>query len=444
MFRIRQHLFSPSRTILLSLGFAIIVGSSLLSLPFCRKVAINSIDILFTATSSVCVTGLFTIPLDSFTRSGHIIIMALMQIGGLGIITLTLFVISLFVNLGLATQVMAGEMLDLQTWSGTRKLLIFIIKLTALAELLGATAMFYTLRNLYSTTDALFYALFHAVSSFCNAGICLINIKTIPAPYNLPFLINTGLLVFLGGIGFITLKEIYLRINPYNTIRKIAFSLQTKIVLSYTATLISINTLIFWLLERKNSFATFSTPEQIFHAFFTALNTKSAGFITVLPQGMQKATLLHIMVNAFIGSAPASTGSGIKITTAAIFIATINSAINGYHTVDIRGRRIMKDQIYKALAIVILSMAWIFCLTFLLLITEHNGDFLAIVFETISSFTTLGMSLGLTPHLSYLGKIFIMISMFVGRIGSLTLMIALRNQPDKHDFSYPEERIMIS
>ena len=150
------------------------------------------------------------------------------------------------------------------------------------------------------------------------------------------------------------------------------------------------------------------------------------------------------MINSFIGSAPGSTGSGIKITTAAIFIATINASIQGRTAVTIRGRSIMKDQIYKALAIVSLSILWITLVTFCLLITERSWHFLDILLETVGAFTTLGITIGITPYLSLLGKLLIISTMFIGRIGSLTLMIALRNKTDKNEFSYPEERVMIS
>ena len=202
--------------------------------------------------------------------------------------------------------------------------------------------------------------------------------------------------------------------------------------------------ILFWLLERNNTFQSMSFPLQVANSFFTSVTIRSGGYLTVTLHDMQNASLFAIMVNAFIGAAPGSTGSGIKLTTMAIFIATINSAIQGKPSVDLGGRRIMKDQVYRSLSIVALSLFWIMLMTFFLLITESSWNFLAIIFEVFSAFSTLGAAIGITPYLSILGKFLIILSMFIGRIGSLTLMIALRKNIEKSDFSYPEERVMIT
>lgn len=442
--RTGSHVFSPSRMILLSVVFTIIVGTACLALPSARTTFIPLIDLLFTATSAISVTGLLTVPLNSFSLSGQVIILILMQIGGLGLITLTLFTVSLFVDLGLATQVMAGEMLDLENWTGTRRILIFIILLTLFCELFGAIILFQTLKNHYPLDKAIFYSLFQSVSAFCNAGINIIDNGIVQYANDYLMLGTMATLMFIGGIGFITLKELLLRFKPYAQKTKRLLSLQTRIVLYYMSTLVIINTFIFWLLERDNTFSLMSLPQQILNAFFTSMSSRSGGFLTVYANDMQLASLFNIMINAFIGSAPGSTGSGIKITTAAIFAATINAAINGNDTVNLKGRRIMQDQIYKALAVVTLSILWVLLITFCLLITERSWNFLDIFFEVMSAFSTLGITIGITPYLSVIGKLLIIFTMFIGRIGSLTLLIALRKRNDKQEFSYPQERIMIS
>lgn len=442
--RTGSHVFSPSRMILLSVVFTIIVGTACLALPSARTTFIPLIDLLFTATSAISVTGLLTVPLNSFSFSGQVLILILMQIGGLGLITLTLFTVSLFVDLGLATQVMAGEMLDLENWTGTRRILIFIILFTLFCELFGAIILFQTLKNHYPLDKAIFYSLFQSVSAFCNAGINIIDNGIVQYANDYLMLTTMATLMFIGGIGFITLKELLLRFKPYAQKTKRLLSLQTRIVLYYMSTLVVINTFIFWLLERDNTFSLMSLPQQILNAFFTSMSSRSGGFLTVYANDMQLASLFNIMINAFIGSAPGSTGSGIKITTAAIFAATINAAINSNDTVNIKGRRIMQDQIYKALAVVTLSILWVLLITFCLLITERSWNFLDIFFEVMSAFSTLGITIGITPYLSVIGKLLIIFTMFIGRIGSLTLLIALRKRNDKQEFSYPQERIMIS
>lgn len=442
----RTHFFSPSRTILLSMVFSIIAGTLLLSLPCARVRDIAPIDLLFTSTSSLCVTGLLTVPINDFSLFGQGIILLLIQIGGLGLITLTLFVVSLFVNLGLSTQVLAGEMLDLESWKGTRKILAFIISFTILCELMGAILIFLSLRHRYPLMKAIFYSLFQSVSAFCNSGMCIFDNNTM-VNFSQDYIVlsSMGALIVVGSLGFITLKEIIERYNPFRkSERRYPFSLQSKIILSYYTALTFINTGVFWLLERHNTFEGMTVFQQFFNSLFTSISCRSSGFLTVYSDNLQNASIFNLLINGFIGSAPTSTGSGIKITTAALFIATINAAIQGNTVVNIKGRRIMKDQIYKALAIVSLSIFWVIITTFFLLITEQTCNFADICCETLSAFTTLGVSTGITPYLSFFGKNIIILNMFIGRIGSLTLMIALRKRMDTQEFLYPEERIMIS
>jgi trk system potassium uptake protein TrkH len=440
----KTHFFSPSRTIFISMSVAIAVGTFLLALPFSRTQPIPFIDLLFTATSCTCVTGLLTVPLENFTPIGQAIIMMLIQIGGLGLITLTFFVVSLFVNLGLSSQVMAGEMLDLDSWKHTKKILLFIIGLTAVIELLGAFFIFQTLQHDFTLSKALFYSLFQSISAFCNAGITPFAGGMVIYSQNYNMLLVTSLLMICGGLGFITWRELATKFNPWIAKKRTCLSLQTKIVLWYYFFFAIAGTFVFWLLEHNNTFEGFSGPLQCLNAFFTSVTSRSGGYLSVHPDDMQHASIFTIMINSFIGSAPGSTGGGIKLTTAAIFIATINAAIMSKTNVDLNGRTISKDQVYRALAIVSLSIVWVVLTIFCLLITENSWPFLDIVFEVISAFSTLGASIGITPHLSIIGKLLIAISMFIGRVGSLTLLIALRKKNDVREYTYPEERVMVT
>lgn len=439
----KSHFFSPSRTIVFSMIFTIFLGTLLLALPIARVKDAALIDLLFTATSCTCVTGLMTIPIETFSMFGLGIILFLIQIGGLGLITLTLFAVSLFTNLGLGTQVMAGEMLELDSWKDTRKILLFIITLTLTIEAIGALFVFQTFRNDFTFYKAIFFSFFHSVSAFCNAGLSPFSGGMIYFATNYNVLLITCLLMIAGGIGFITWNEIFFTHNPFSK-RKYRMSLQTKLILRYYFFLIFINTILFWLLERNNTLIGMNEPLQWINSFFLSVTSRSGGYLAVYPNNLQNASLFAIIANAFIGSAPGSTGSGVKLTTMAIFFATINAAIINKPSVDIHGRRIMKDQVYRALAIVALSLLWIILITFFLLITEKNWNFLDILFESISAFSTLGASIGMTPYLSFVGKILILLSMLIGRIGSLTFMIALRKSVERSEFSYPEERVMMT
>lgn len=450
--------FSPGRTLLLSIFLTIIMGTLGLALPQSRLVPIAPIDLFFTATSATCVTGLFTIPLDQFTWLGKLIILILIQIGGIGLITMSLFFISLFVNLGLTAQLMAIQILELESWKNVKKLLIFIITTTFAVELVGAALIMGVLylpgllptaveTPAYSCfSHALFHAIFHAVSSFCNAGIGLPH-GVLTLHSNL-ILIITTLLIFIGGIGFITWHEIirYLQTIRNNSNTRYRFSLDSKIILSGTLSVFAITATLLWLLERCNIFANMGIADMITHICFYALSLKSAGFLLAPPLSLHMATLLLIMVISFIGSAPGSTGSGVKITSVSILFATIRSVLLGTTAVEIRGRQLPLDQVFKAVTIIALSSCWIIITTFCLLIIEQEISFFELLFESFAAFTTLGLSTGITAQLSAASKMFIIANMLIGRIGSLSFILALKhkNPVKPRAFSYPEERVMLS
>jgi trk system potassium uptake protein TrkH len=228
--------------------------------------------------------------------------------------------------------------------------------------------------------------------------------------------------------------------------RRYVFSLHSKIIMYTSALLVFGFAVLFWILEHNNTLGTMTFTQGITNALFHGVTLRSAGILAVPIAQLHIATIFCILILAFIGSAPGSTGSGIKVTTLAIFLATVKAAVSGRTSVEIRGRSIAKEQVYKAVAIVSLSIAWIAFCTLCLLITEPTADFVDLFFETISGFSNLGLSTGITPFLSTLGKFFIMISMVIGRIGSLTLIFALKFQskPETSGFSYPEERVMLS
>jgi trk system potassium uptake protein len=436
--------FSPGRTILLSLFITIAVGTALLALPIARLSWIHPIDLFFTATSVTCVCGLFTVPIDQFTPFGHAIILALIQIGGLGLITMTLFLMSLFINLGMATQFMAGQLLELESATKLKRLLIFIISLTLALEFLGACSIFIVIKDHFPLGTALFLACFQSISSFCNAGISLFPAHQFDYQNSYTILMTSSLLMLCGGLGFITWQELVQYARAVWSKKRHILSLYSRIVLYWSASLLTICSIIFWILERDNVLTSLSTPAKITSCLFHAISFKSAGLLIVDPTQLQLASLLLIMVSSVIGSAPGSTGSGIKITTLAVFLSSIKAAIAGKASTDIRGRHIPMDQVYKSVAIVFLSVTWIVLTTFCLLITEKAPQFLALLFEASSAFTTLGVSLGVTASLSTIGKIFIILSMVIGRIGSITLLLALRKRrTEPTGIKYPEERIML-
>lgn len=440
--------YSPGRVLLFSFLFVIGIGTLLLALPQARTVDLSWLDLLFTAVSTTCVTGLRVIPMSSFTTFGKAVILCLMQIGGLGLMTLSFFFISLFLNLGMATQLIAGEILEFKWWSRIKSFLMVIVSITVGAELIGACFLYFPFRQTMDTYPAIFYAFFHSVSAFCNAGISLFdNGITSFTVHPFPLLVLASL-VFMGGVGFIVWIELFNKLAAFlkrlaGAKKHIAFSLHTKLVLLTSILLIFVGTVGTWLLEYRHTFKDMSFFQGLFASFFNAVSIRNAGFEFLNLQNTTLATLLIFLFLMYIGASPSSTGSGIKTTTFAVFFATMSSIIRGREDVEIFGRSIPTDQVYKAISIIALSGTWIVTLTFVLLLTEPNVAFLKLFFEAISAFSNCGLSTGITPTLSISGKSLVMITMIVGRIGSLTLVLALRKKKKKYLYTYPEERVAI-
>lgn len=440
----KRMFFSPGRTVLLSIFLTICLGTVLLMLPGAQKVPIALLDCFFTATAATCVTGVLTIPFDSFTLFGKSIILVLIQIGGIGLLTLSLFLISLFFNLGLATQLMIGQVLELETWKNTRHILFFIIALTLLIESLGALSIYFFISPYYSHSEALFHALFHSISSFCNAGLSSFGHSMIPFTYNIPMLAITGFLVLSGGLGFMTWYELFIYFKRKLNRKRYTFSLTTKVIVTMTIISLVVGTFFLLVLEAPTHFGNSSWLIAISNMVFNAITYRSTGLTSIDITTLHTATVFMIIMYSFIGSSPGSTGSGIKVTTFAIFLATIRSVIIGRMVVELKGRRIPQDQVFKAMAVLALSIFWVIVSTFFLLLTEPNSKFISIFFEAVSSFTNLGLATDITPYLSTLGKLIIIANMFIGRVGSLTMLLALKTRHEKVEFQYPEERLMMS
>lgn len=438
--------FSPGRVILLGLFVTITIGTFLLALPISRNVDIPLLDLFFTSTSVTCVTGLFTVPLSDFTMFGQGVLMLLVQVGGISLITMMLFAIALFARMGLSAQIMAGQLLEMETWKDIKKILYFIIGITATAETIGAITVFQVFKHDYSTGKAIFYSIFHSIASFCNAP----GISVFPggvAKYghsNYLILITTTILVFSGGLGFITWREILHYAKARYKKIHYKMSLHSKIVITGTLSLLSIYSIVIFILERGHAFAKMSAPLAAVNTVLTAVASRSSGVLGVDLMDFQVATLFVIIIIAFIGSAPGSAGSGIKITTLFVILATGRAGIAGKNSVEIMGRRIAFDQIFKAVAVVCAAVFWITLTAFCLVITEPNWHFLDALFESVSAFANLGLTTGITPTLSTVGKLFIILNMMMGRVGALTLIFALRKKKKGAvEIKYPEERIML-
>ncbi len=449
MIKIRPTNFSPGRIVLLSFFFVISIGTFLLSLPQAREVNMLFTDILFTAVSTTCVTGLSVVPVSSFTLFGKCIILAMIQIGGLGLMTLSFFLASLFLNLGIASRLMAGQLLEFEFWSKVRYFLLLIIGLTFSFELLGTIYLYFQFKGTPGIEDPLFAAFFHSISAFCHAGISLFDDNLITFATKPLMLLGLGTLMLAGSLGFVVWYDIASLIKKTiqnklkGTAQLCRLSLHSKLVLLSTILLTLTGAILIWLLEYNNIFKGISHIKSLSNSLFMSLSARSIGFKTINLSQAHLPTLFLLLPLMFIGASPGSTGSGIKTTTFIVFVATVFSIMQNRPFVELGGRRIPHDQIYKVMAIVALALFWIFSTTFILLITEPDCNFMQILLESVSAFGTCGISTGITPYLSKIGKFTLMTTMLVGRAGSLTLVLALRKKATKHLYEYPEERIMI-
>lgn len=435
--------FSPPRVIIASILLTIVVATILLSLPFAQTKPVSLLDTLFVSTSSICVCGLTTVPLLNFSFIGHCIILVLMQIGGLSLVTLTLFLMSIFMQFGFRTQLIAGQLLELELWQNFKKILIFTIGLTLISELIGAALIFISIYDYYSLSKAIFYSVFHAVSVFCHCGITLFPENMYSLSGNYLFLITSILLIFIGGFGFLVWHDLYLYYKTRNERKQHRLSLHSRVVIIMTIVMYSSSIALFWLLEHQTTLAHFPPVAALLNAILNGVSMRGTGLVTIPLPELQLATILVFMVVCFIGDSPGSTGSGIKTTTVALIFATIRAALSGRSSPTLRHRSLVKAQIHRAIAIFFLSACWIIFVCFCLLITEKGFSFLSIFFESVSAFGNLGLTTGLTPLLSFSGKLFVIVTMVVGRIGPVSILLAMQKKHDVVEFTYPEERVML-
>jgi len=437
-----KHLlrYYPQHMILLSLVISTILGTLLLALPYAHVQYISWIDLFFTATSLTTATGMMTVPINHFSNFGHIIMLCLMQLGGLGLITLSLCFIYMFSNLGIYTQVVASEILSLKSFKDTKQTLFFIIKLTAITECIGACILFPSMYQQFPLKRAIFMSIFHSVSSFCNAGFSLLSNERITFNQDPLMIYSTIILMIIGGLGFVTWHEL---INTYWQSGHRTISWHTKLVLRMFFFTSFISATLFWLLENNNTLAHMTIFQKFSVSLFTSIALKSTGFVLVSFATVHIATLMLGMISMFIGSAPLSTGSGIKTSVFSIYLSIIKAAILGKRHAILYGRHVVDEQVYKATSIVALSSFWIILITFCLLIIEPHWKFIDILFQTISAFSNCGIIITSMSNLSIFGKLLIICSMIVGKIGALALILSIRRMSDLREITYPKEHVIL-
>jgi len=443
---------TPAQVLVIGFASLILVGAIVLMLPISLEPGnkLSFIDALFTATSAVCVTGLIVVDTATyFSTFGEIVIILLIQMGGLGIMsTSAIMFLALGKRISLQERLLMQEALGSFSISGVVRLTRNILLVTFTIEGLGA--LFLTLRFLqyYPWQKALYMGIFHSISAFNNAGFDLTSASLRVFNQDPFILVVIGGLISLGSLGFQVIEDIW-RKRSWEK-----FNLQTKIVLRVTALLIAVPTVLFLLVEYANpaTFGPLPWVHKFFNALFAAITPRTAGFESV-PTGMlANASLLLTIILMYIGASPGGTGGGIKTTTFTMIALTVRGSATGSEEIQIMGRRLPKDLLDKSVTIAAIAMALVLTVTGLLLVTERKAvdnpaipiSFIDVMFETVSAFGTVGLTTGLTPSLTVPGRLLITLTMFIGRVGPLTMAVALaQRKTARAHIYYPEERVMI-
>ena len=460
---------NPALAMAVSFMFIILAGSGLLLMPRCIQpgVHLSWIDSLFTATSAVCVTGLTTIDVPStFTSFGQMVIIMLIQVGGLGIMTITSFFALFFMsNTSIYSQMLVRDMVSSKSLASLWSTLLNIFGFTAALELAGAVCIFL---NIHGTIGLdlrheLFFSVFHSVSAFCNAGF-----SNYPDGMSAPELMVGGhcwlyvilsLLIILGGIGYpvlVNMKAVvtkrarliwrWLRGRRYASLSiPNLYDLNTKIVLKTTAVLIVSGTVLIAFFEWDNTFAGMQTHEKLTQAFFNAVSPRTAGFISVNLNSMCLQSIFIYTLLMWIGGASQSTAGGVKVNAFAVAILNIRSILRGSDRVEFAGREVSTDSIRRANAAVFVSVVVLSFFVFLVTLTDPDLPLKAIVFECVSAFATVGSSLGITSQLQDASKVLLVVLMFIGRVGVVTLAQGLLKQyKNQNYYKLPQDNITIS
>lgn len=441
----RMFYLDPAKILVLGFSFIILIGAFLLTLPAATVdgKGLPWLDALFTATSATCVTGLVVVDTGTtFTLFGQLVILALIQIGGLGFMAFaTLFALILGKRISLKERLLIKESLNNLSIDGVVRLVKRILIFTAVIELIGGILLAIRFSFDMPLPKAIYFGFFHAISNFNNAGFDLMgDFRSLTGYVDDPLVtLVVCTLITLGGIGFIVMNEVY----EYRQTRR--FSLHTKIVFVMSSILVVFGTILIFILEYHNpkTLQPLSPLGKFLASLYQAVTPRTAGSNTLNIPDLTQPTLFLIIFLMFIGASPGSTGGGIKTTTFATLLGAVWSNIKGKEDVIFFRNRILYDTIYKALTVTVSGLFVVMMITMLLMITEPNKDFLMILFEATSAFATVGLSMGLTPELSPVGKILIILTMFAGRVGPLTIAYAvtLHRKPDP--FKFPKGKIMI-
>lgn len=440
---------NPGVIIVTSFLCVAVIGILLLSLP-CMTAdgqGLGFSDAAFMAVSGSCIIGLSVIDVSvDLTFWGQLVLLILIQTGGVGFMTLATAVFAaLGIRMGFSYRNLMKESLNHNTYYDIFSLTMTVVRYTFLIESIGALLLALRFIPLFGWSRGLWYSIFHAVSAFNNAGFDLFgnSLEGFVGDWyvNAVFMF----LIIIGGMGFVVILELmtqwHKKEEPFEFVR---FSLHTKVVLIMTALLLGVGTIAYLSIEYHNPQTLGNLPfdEKILAALFQSVTSRTAGFSTIALGDMQDSSLLIMMFLMFIGGSPGSTSGGIKTTTFGIILMAVYAVVRGREELVVLGRRIPIQTILKSLAVIVVSMLLVL-LSLIALSLVEKASLLQLAFEVISAFSTTGASIGATTKLSVAGKFILMVTMFLGRMGPLTIMLALTVKSKKSKLQYPEGQIMI-
>lgn len=445
----------PVQVILLGFLITILVGSILLALPIATRSGVGTpyIDALFTATTSVCVTGLIVeTTMTHWSIFGQAVILLLIQIGGLGVITITtgmFFVLGKRITLG--NRMLIQESLGLNTLTGLVSLVKKIIIGTVIIEGIGAILYATQFVPEFGIGYGIWASIFNSISAFCNAGMDIVRDDSLRSYVVNPVINFTTMgLIILGGLGFIVWKDLWQSIKKIvkekmpvkRVIQQLKF--QTKIVISITVFLILFGTVLIFIFEYNNpaTMKNLSLPGKIMASMFQSVTTRTAGFETVAQGALSDASSLVSMFMMIIGGSPTGTAGGVKTVTFAILVFCVISVAKQEDSISLFKRRVPQNLLSKALAIIVIYLIILMSCVLLLLVFDH-GNFMDSCYECVSALATVGLTKGMTPNLTIAGKIIIIITMYIGRVGPISMAISFSQKNKKKMIMYPEQDLIL-
>ncbi len=434
---------SPVKTIIIFFIALILLGTVFLCLPFARQdnAKFSLVICLFTATSAVCVTGLSVVNIgDYFTNFGQIVILFLLQIGGLGYMLVSTGLGLLLGKIALKDRKIMQELFDISSFNELFRLLKKAVLIVLCIELIGAVILTIGFLKDFNLEQAIYYGIFHSISAFCNAGFSLFENSLENFSNNPTILYTIIILVALGGLGFFVLVDIIDKFRGKN----IKLTFHSKVILYMTLGFIVFGFVAFFVGQIGLYIKQGSLSWIITNSIFQAISSRTAGFNTLPLDSMNSFTIIFLVMLMFVGGGPGSTAGGIKITTLALVFVFIRAVIKGQNSYFLAKKNIDSDLVKKALLVFILMTVLVCLFISLMLLVEPNLDTVKVIFESVSGFCTVGLSFGITSELSAVGKVLLVLAMFVGRIGAITILIYLMNiKPVINNIRYPDGKILI-